>query len=83
MAALPAQSLFLKGMSMSPKIELMGVMLTVVGAMGTGAWKAGKLSKAIERNSADVQTIEEKLDDQTNRLARIEGKLDILVGSEK
>jgi len=64
------------------KFEIVMSGTLALSALG-GVWKASELTSQIEDNERDVATIEVVLDDHTDRLARIETKLDILLEEKK
>jgi hypothetical protein len=64
-------------------MKLEATWLTIASLAGTGIWGASSLSSQITDNETSIVQIEEKLDDHTDRLARIETKLDILVEEKK
>jgi len=67
---------------MSMKFEIVMSGTLALSALG-GVWKASELSSQIEDNEKDVATIEAVLYDHTDRLARIETKLDLILQEKK
>ncbi|MXO66248.1 hypothetical protein [Altericroceibacterium endophyticum] len=60
-----------------------GVVFALLSSAGSIIFSAGIVWQAVQQNSAEISTLKTSRDDSIDRLARIETKLDLVLGGNQ